>query len=197
MPDEYIYVDDAGNPITPAPRSIGQKTTQNMYSGMMDSRSDDLIKFLLDARQRTEEFIDVISGKQIDIETGEYKSNSETMVINERGCQYIKGVLRGFMIPDLFMTRYDDDEQIRKMSEPLAVDIKIDLNFNRISYGIPDSLKVSIICHQIENLMIATLRRGLKQGERSWLKGQASYVYETKEAPRKSGFFQGLLKGGR
>lgn len=167
---------------------------QDLYSGMIDHRSDDLIKWILNPGSRVDEFIDRLAGKEFNPDTGMFEAKPENMIMNEKCVNYLKGVLRGFMNPDIIMTRYDDDEIIRKMAEPLAAHIIIDMSLNRGRYAL-EPTKLPIIFNEIQNLLISTLRRGLKQGERNWLSRQATYETKQIEAPRKASFLQGFMPG--
>ena len=192
MPEEY-YVDEAGQQI----RQSGQQSVkQDYYSSIIDNRSDDLIKWILDTPEKIDSFVDTLAGKTIDPETGELKANPQYQVFNEKCCVFLKGFLKVNLGAHMFMTRYDDEEKIRKMIEPLGAHLSIHFPLMQGEYEIEPTV-VPLLLHTLTNSMIATMNRGLGQGERKWLGKQATFETRTIEQPKKHNFLAGLFKGGK
>ena len=173
------------------------EASMEQYTGLVQTKSDDLIRWILSPQTRVEEFVRTLSGYQKDMEGKWVVNNGVGLIINDRGQSFLIGLLKGFMSPDVIMTRYDDDDMIRKMIQPMMDDVIFHLNTHKSEYNMDDS-HVRIINHAISNLMIATLRRGLKQGERNFLNLNTRIeTKQTQEAGNKIPFIGGLLGGKR
>jgi len=172
-----------------------QSMSREMYTGMIQAGSPDLIKWLESPQGRIERYIkENINGKMLDPETMTWiPKPGSFQVMNGAGEQYWIGIMGSVISTDTVLTRVDDLSELNLIGEQLMARATTHCNLYKHRYKM-ETTDVNMVREKVSNRIKLTMRKAYKGGEWKFLNLNTTHDIKQVESPEKKlGFVSGLM----